>query len=215
MLRGIKEKFKKPRDEEAPVEDVVDDNELEELDDEWEEYDEEEEEPRSLKSRIIRGLVGSFVAILLLSGLAIGGGAAYVWYVGENSLTSGTAIAQPVEPTVRKEVKRVQRDPNAAFGVSVQMLTTPVLPGSNAGITVKSVDGVTCKIVVEINKVPLVDSGLADKPADEYGIVTWSWTVPQNAPVGKWPVKVACTSAAKKSAVVQGDMEVVKTLPEN
>jgi hypothetical protein len=95
------------------------------------------------------------------------------------------------------------------------MLSTPVIPGANADMTIKSVEGVTCKIVIELNKTQLKDSGLADKQTDEFGVVSWSWTIPADAPLGKWPVTVTCISPVKKSAMVQGVLEIVKTLPEN
>jgi hypothetical protein len=147
--------------------------------------------------------------------LAGGAGAGYIWYMGENSPPDEVAIAKAVDPLVKKEVKPMQRDPNAPIGSSIQMLSTPVTPGSNAGVTIKSAPDVTCSIVVELNKIPIKDSGLAEKRTDEYGVLAWSWTLPADAPLGKWPVKITCISDAKKSSFVQGDMEVVKTLPED
>jgi hypothetical protein len=185
-------------------------------DDEWEDFDyEDEEEPKGpLKTRILKGIRSALISATVLVILAVGAGAVYVWYMDENAPPAETAFAAPVDPLVKKEVKPVQRDPNAPFGVSVQMLSTPVIPGSNAGITIKSIAGVTCAIVFEINKIPLKDSGLVDRPTDEYGVATWSWTLPADAPVGKWPATVTCTAPNKKSAVVRGDIEIVKTLPE-
>ena len=196
-------------------EELIDDgvDELEE--DEWEYVDDEEEEELPRKQRVLRSLRNAAISFLVLLFLAVGGGAAYVWYIGEYSPPDQAAMAKPVEPIVHREAQRPKHDPKMPFGASVQMLSTPVLPGDNADITIKSVDDVTCKIVVELNKIPLKDSGLADKKTDEYGIVSWSWTIPENAPLGKWPIDVTCTSTAKKSAMVRGYLEIVKTLSEN
>jgi hypothetical protein len=210
MVWGKKKKDAKTVDE---PEELIDDEVVEE---DWDDFVEEEEEVArgTRKQRALRSLRNSVIAALVLLVLAGGGGAAYIWYMDQNSPVL-TAIAKPIDPVVHHEVKRLQRDPNAPFGVSIQMLSSPITPGSNAGVTIKSVANVTCKVIVEINKIPLKDSGLADKQTDEYGVMSWSWTVPTDAPLGTWPVKITCTSPAKKSAMVQGDMSVVKTLPEN
>lgn len=210
MVWGRKKK-EKPEEPEELIDDGVD-----EFDDgEWEEFDEEEDEPKGTrKERFLKGLRSAAIAASVMILIAVGAGAGYIWYMGEHSPPDQAAMAQS-EPVARKKVERRKRDPNAPFGASVQMLSTPVVPGSNAEINVKSVEGVNCKIAVEINKVPLKDSGLVEKPTDEYGVVTWSWTVPADAQLGKWPVEVTCISPAKKSAMVQGTMEIVKTLPED
>ena len=210
MLWGKKKKDKKVDEPDELIEDEY-------ADEEWAEddYEDEPEEKLPFKQRVLRSLRNAAIAFVVLIVLVGGAGAAYVWYVGENSVPNETAIAKPVDPSVKKEVKPLQRDPNAPIGVSFQMLSSPVTPGANAGVTIQSTPGVTCKISVELNKVPLKDSGLADKMTDDYGVLSWTWTMPADAPIGKWPVKITCISPAKKSAVMQGDLEVVAALPEN
>jgi hypothetical protein len=53
------------------------------------------------------------------------------------------------------------------------------------------------------------DSGLAQKNADEYGLLSWTWTVEPTVPLGKWPVKISCAYDGK-GAFVQGDLVVAK-----
>ena len=209
MFRGIKRFTKKPSDEAAlepvPVEDV---DEL--LDDEdWDDFEDEEEEELPRKQRVLRGLRNAGISIAVLTVLAGGAGAGYVWYIGENETPVGTAIAQPVEAAKRQVIKTTTPDPSSKVGASIQMLTTPVAPGENASITVKTLPTASCKIVVEYNKVPSKDSGLVERVADEFGVIMWAWTVDPNAPFGKWPVTVTCTFN-KRSAVVVGDLVVAK-----
>ena len=77
-------------------------------------------------------------------------------------------------------------------------------------MTVKTNAGSTCKIAVVYNNVPEVDSGLAPKKADDFGTVSWAWTVPKNTPLGSWPVTVTC-QFYDKSAVVSQDVRVEKS----
>lgn len=151
------------------------------------------------------------LAVVVLLLLAASAGVGYVWYSGQQETVVTSEAPVPAKRQVIKPTKTAE---NAPVGVAIQMLTSPVIPGSNAAMTVRTTAKASCQIKVEYNKVASTDSGLVTKPADEFGIVGWSWTVPSTAPLGKWPATVTC-SINKKSAVVVGDLEVVKTLPEN
>ena len=70
--------------------------------------------------------------------------------------------------------------------------------------------GAACQISVKVNNAALPDTGLVPKIADEFGIVTWSWTVPKNVLSGKWPVEMTCANEAKKSAYYKADLEVTQ-----
>jgi hypothetical protein len=60
---------------------------------------------------------------------------------------------------------------------------------------------------VEYNDVPSADSGLKPKTADDFGIVSWAWTVEATTPVGEWPVDVTCVFN-DQSAMVRGKLVV-------
>jgi hypothetical protein len=137
----------------------------------------------------------------------VGGGVGYTWYMGQHDDGSTLGVATPVEATPAPVIKPSKPSPNAPVGASVQMLTTPVVPGENASITVKTTPMANCTIKVEYNKVASTDSGLIPKAADEFGIIGWSWTVEESVPLGTWPVTVTCTYN-KKSAMVRGDLVV-------
>jgi hypothetical protein len=140
--------------------------------------------------------------------LFAGAGVAYVYYTGKDS------NAKDEQPLTAPEVKRAlpkprMPGPNAPVGVAVESLTTPVAQGANASLIIKTNATSTCKIVVAYNNVPAKDSGLADKVADDYGLVTWTWTVDPTAAPGSWPVKVTCGYHGK-TGFVQTTLQVTK-----
>jgi hypothetical protein len=148
------------------------------------------------------------LTIVILIVVVVGVGIGYTWYVGQQT-PAPTAIAPPLEATPVKVVTKPKVDLKAPVSASVQSLSTPVAPGDNAAITVRSSLESTCKILVEYNKVASKDSGLIEKKVDEFGMVSWSWKVEESVPLGKWPVEVTCTRA-KNSAVTKEDLEVKK-----
>ena len=147
---------------------------------------------------------------LLVVAVVVGVG--YAWYVGEYGGDSG----QNIQPTTHAtggvlENKRPKISDTASIGAVVQNITSPVVPGSNASIMVRTNPDANCAISVIYDKTPSRDSGLGEKKADEYGIVEWTWTVEGSVPLGKWPVEVTCANK-KNSAVVENALHVVKTL---
>lgn len=136
--------------------------------------------------------------------LMIAVGVLYTWYVGEQPRPADPpARTSPRAPVITKPVV----DPTTPVGVSVQSLTSPITPGSNAAISVRTKSGATCSIKVEYNKVASTDSGLKPKPADEFGVAGWTWTVEADAPLGKWPVEVSC-ERDKKVGIVRAYLEL-------
>lgn len=150
-------------------------------------------------------------AVILLV-VTVGAGAGYVWYAGQNADTNSTAFAEPAEAIhLGKLPERQKVDETKVVSASVQSVTSPVVPGSNASIMVRTNRLATCTISVIYDKTPAKDSGLVEKKSDDFGMVEWTWTVPQNAPLGEWPVKVTCANK-KNSAVVENDLKIVRTL---
>lgn len=163
-----------------------------------------------MKTRVATAIRRTLISIAVLIVLAALGGAAYVWYSGQQ----GPAVAtdQAAVPVVTAPVSHAptKQTPDAVMSASVQSLSSPVSPGENATITVKTNSNATCVISVIYDKTSSKDSGLSKKVADDYGMVSWTWTVDATAPIGKWPVKVVCTNV-KNSSVVQADLVVAKT----
>jgi hypothetical protein len=149
--------------------------------------------------------------VLVLVILFVGSGIAYVLISGRSdnntkSQQSATAAKTDVNYSLPKPPKPA---PNAPESAAVEALMSPVSAGANTSVTVKTIAGSSCAILVTYNNVPAKDSGLTTKLADDYGNVTWAWTVDKTAPLGTWPVKVTCTYN-KKSAVVIGNLQVTK-----
>lgn len=159
------------------------------------------------KDGVIKFVRNTAISIAVLLVLAVGGGVAYTWYMGQQPVETSTAIQAPIEPVAPKTIKPPVQSPDAAASASVQMLTTPIMPSENASLTVKTNPEAVCSITVEYDEVASKDSGLTLKTADEFGLVTWTWTVDDSAPEGVWPVDVTCAHN-KQSAMVRGDLEV-------
>lgn len=160
---------------------------------------------RKQKFRVPKSVTVSLITAAVLIIVLVGGGIAYVWYAGQH--VPPDQVADQVPTTTKKvEPKRPAADPKSPVGVSVQSINAAA-PGENASITIRTTPDAVCEIAVEYNKVPVKDSGLIKKNADEFGMATWTWTVDTAAPLGRWPVKVTCTHH-EKSGMVQGDLEV-------
>jgi hypothetical protein len=162
-----------------------------------------------MKARITKFIRNTLISVGVLLVVILGGGAAYTWYMGEYGADTPAAIAAPVEAAPVAAIAPAKPAANAKESASIQMLTSPVTPGSNASVSVKTNAASQCTIAVEYNKIASTDSGLTPKVADEFGMVSWAWTVEESAPLGRWPVKITCIYN-DQSAVVQGDLVVAK-----
>lgn len=162
----------------------------------------------SVKAKIIRtarNVLLSAVVLLVLLGSA---GLTYTWFIGQNSDVSVEESLQ-TQAAATPAIGPPKPSPKAPASAAIQALTTPVTPGDNAMVTVKTLQTAKCVISVEYDDVASTDSGLTPKVADDWGIVSWTWTVDASAPYGEWPVEVTCTYN-KKTAVVKGYLEVAE-----
>lgn len=155
--------------------------------------------PKPLRNALISA--GVLLLLFVVAGLI------YTFYVG--MLGPSTPTTQPVAAKADnyQPITPHKPAPNARESAAVEYLDSPVKRGQNASITVKTLGGSSCDITVLYNHVPSRDSGLQKRTADEYGTVTWSWTVDPTAPVGAWPVTVTC-AYNHRTAVVQGQLQV-------
>ncbi len=156
--------------------------------------------PRSLRN----GLISAVVLLVLIAG----GGATYTWYMDQHTVLHPTAAAANSD-SIPAFAKPVTPAANARVGASVETLTSPVAPGDNASVTVRTLASASCKISVVYKNVASTDSGLSQKTADEYGTVSWTWSVGKSVPLGTWPVNVTCARNGK-SGYVRGDLQVAK-----
>lgn len=159
------------------------------------------------KARLLKSVRNIAISIAVLLVVVVGGGVAYTWYVGQDTTDDSIMVAAPVEPVAAPVIKPTKPAADAKQSAAVQILTSPVAPGSNASITVKTNARSDCTIKVEYNKVPSTDSGLGLRKADDFGIVSWTWTVEESVPVGTWPVDVTC-AFNDQTAMVRGNLVV-------
>jgi len=162
--------------------------------------------------RISKTVRNSGISVGVLLVVLIAGGTAYTLFGDGQAPKQASSTKAVAEETFQPIPKPPQPAANAPEGVAVGAFTTPVAPGSNSSIQVHTNAGSTCNISVVYNNAPSTDSGLAPKTADEYGVVSWSWTVGSSVPVGSWPVRVTCAYHGR-TGVVQANLEVSRTAP--
>jgi hypothetical protein len=149
------------------------------------------------------------LSIIVLAVIFVGVGVGYVLITGR---TSTEAKTEPVPPSAEPGAaipKPNKPAPNAPESAGIESLDTPVKIGQNTSMSVKTLPNSVCTISFTYSNIVSKDSGLVQKNADDYGNVTWSWTISGDVPVGKWPAKATC-SYNKKSAIVIGDVEVTR-----
>jgi hypothetical protein len=148
------------------------------------------------------------IGVLLI--LFVGGGVAYTWYMSQND--TAPVVSRPTTTLTTGTLKHAKIAANAPASASIQSLSSPIVRGDNASVTVKGNPGSSCVIKVEYNNVPSNDTGLKlTKILDDFGVATWSWTVERTVPDGKWPVTITCTYETK-TAIVIGDLVVTQTI---
>lgn len=82
-----------------------------------------------------------------------------------------------------------------------------VRPGDKATVTIDTVKGAMCSIVVEYASGESEAAGLGDKTADSDGRVKWSWTVGMNTGSGKVPIWITCSKGDR-----EGDLDLTLTV---
>lgn len=162
-----------------------------------------------MKAKLLKSLKRTLIAVGVLLVLTAVAGVGYIWYSGQQApvVAEQKPAAQLQTPPPAHTAPVIA--PDATVSASVQSIDSPVAPGQNVSLQLRTNPAAKCKISVVYDKTPSKDSGLMPKIADEYGMVSWTWTVDASAPLGNWPVKVTCAND-KKSADVQADLTVAK-----
>lgn len=160
-----------------------------------------------MKRRILRTVRNIAISIVVLVAVAMGAGVGYIWYTGQET-PAATAATELPQLVVQQAAKRPLPSADAKASASIQQMTSPVAPGGEVALHVRSNPTATCNITVEYNKVPSNDAALINKTTNDFGMVDWRWNVPVTAPKGKWPVTVTCSLDEARSAVVIGDLIV-------
>ena len=162
---------------------------------------------KARRRRLVRNISLTIMTLLLLGG---GAGAGYVWYMGNSKPVTVTELPTPVKPKLVQAAEQPKAKPTGPVGVSVQVLTSPVKPGGNASMTIRTRPDAACSIKVTYKDQQSTDGGLIPKTADEFGLVQWTWTVEVTRPVGSWPVEVTC-ALGKEYGYVKGQLDVANS----
>ena len=156
--------------------------------------------------RVVRNvIISAFILLVLFTGAGI----IYTWYIGKNSVPIEVPEITRTAAQTHQTKKPFQPADDARLGISVQYMTKEVMIGQNASVTIRTNAAANCVITFIYNNIASKDSGLAPKVADEYGMVTWTWTVGADVPVGKWPAKAVCGNK-KYSGMIDRDIDVKK-----
>ena len=135
---------------------------------------------KKVKIRVPKSVRNTFISVIVLLMIVMGAGIWYTWYMGRNPENS-KLLAEPAIIAPKKVAEPQQPGANVRVGVSIQSITSPVIPGQNTSMTIRTNPGSKCTIAVIYDKMTSNDSGLKSKVADDYGMVTWTWTVETNA----------------------------------
>ena len=150
----------------------------------------------SKKDNKLRQLWKLLITVIVLTIILIGIGVLLLWFLEPNNVDRTIELAAPSQkPEFTKPRKS---GPNIPIGSAVQSVSSPISPGDNASLSIRTTEGAACSVKVvlldphgkEISRVD--DSGLMDKKVDDFGLVTWTWTMPDGASLGEWKGDVVC-----------------------
>lgn len=165
----------------------------------------------STRARVLRSARTVFLIVVVLALLIGGMYAAFLWFNKPQVITMETPVATNDQNPSFLERRKPPKD--VAIGSSIQALSTPVSPGSNASLTLRTTESALCVVKVTMQDSAMrevarvTDSGLSDKKADDFGVVTWTWTMPADAKFGKWQADITCTRDSKSTRSI-GEIEV-------
>lgn len=86
--------------------------------------------------------------------------------------------------------------------IKVIALTSPVNRGGTGSITIQTVPGATCRIVIHQKVDPGTTKDLVPKTADASGLVKWTWKVGAQTTPGSTPITVTCSASSHQATVV-------------
>ena len=80
-------------------------------------------------------------------------------------------------------------------------VTSPVRPGDDATIIVRTTPSAVCLITVRYKSGPSRAQGLVSKSADSGGRAAWTWRVGTRTTPGRWPITVTCSSGRRQGSL--------------
>lgn len=166
---------------------------------------------QSTKRRISRTLRRTILSSAVLLILFAGAGFAYTYYIDKHNSTTDTfnSALNAAQQQQASAITPHKASPKTPESAAINLLTSPIARGQTAMETVQTLEGSSCTITVTYSGGAIAhDQGLVAKTADAFGTVNWNWTISPTAPLGNGMTKVFCTSVSKKSAMVEGTLQV-------
>ncbi|HVS58350.1 MAG TPA: hypothetical protein VHD60_01275 [Candidatus Saccharimonadales bacterium] len=170
------------------------------------------DEPRRRLPRPLRNAVISAVVLLVL---CIGIGEVYVMFTDNGSVPVAAASIQQTASASTGEIKPTKPAADIPESAAVEMATSPIAPGAPATVSVHTNPGSACSIAVvykydsQTARVPVNDPNLSPQAADDFGMVSWNWTIPEGAPLGAGRATVVCTYHTRHAMVI-ADLYITK-----
>ncbi len=160
------------------------------------EQDASKRHARRRRRRLVKNTAVFLLILVMVFGAA---GFAYTWYAGQQEVDPALDVS--TLPKQQPQHKTTPPTKNSQVGVSVQTFNSPLTPGQNASLGIKTLRGAACSITFTYNKdnERSDDTGLIPKIADEYGLVEWTWKISPAVTDGTWPVEVVCANGNKHS----------------
>lgn len=160
----------------------------------------------SKKARAARRLRNTLIAVIVLAMIAGGIAVVLLWLMKPQKPSVVDGESKPVINPM--QIARPKVGPDVSIGSTIQMISSPIAPGDNASVTLRTTERAICSIKVyhlgplaeELDAVK--DSGLTEKTADEFGMVTWTWTMPADAKLVTWKADIFCKRDSKTTRSV-------------
>ncbi len=145
-----------------------------------------------------------FILCSILVIAIIGTGYLYTWLMSNQIMPNDALTNTERRPVaIQKPTARI----NQRINVTVSNLSSPIMPGETAQLSIRTNIDAVCNIEVLSPTKKLTDPSLTAKAADEFGIVSWSWLIPKGTPNGTWPLTVSCSNR-EYSGVVKTNLAV-------
>jgi predicted nucleic acid-binding Zn ribbon protein len=156
-------------------------------------------------SKVLRKTIISSIALVILFA---GAGFGYTYYIDKQNSTALKSSTNAADQQQGQTITPSKPSPNAPEDASLEVLTTPIARSQTDMVSIKTQAYSTCSIgVTYLGGLIAHDPGLTPKTADDFGSVSWNWTISPTAPIGQGSVKITC-NFYKKSAMVEGNFQV-------
>jgi hypothetical protein len=145
-----------------------------------------------LKITIPKVIRNTTKAILILIFVCLILGVAYVYLVDKTKPLPPKTVSSSDDQAISPLPPATPPSATSAEGVALQAMTTPVQLGAVFYLSAETNAGSLCTAYIDYPGTDGTDPNLSNQEANEYGNVTWTWTVPAKAPPGTWPLTVTC-----------------------